>query len=309
MADKIERVPAPWAKVHDQSLRTLLRAEIAALASLRTAARSVHAGAIAELARAKSHVEALTTVHHARPMLARSVGAATLDARSMARAAAVTRLARELATLRSQVGALDITTPDPSAAKSAASRRAAETAAALFVLLRSSNKDDMQITPGDAAEDRVIAASLGESYATAWAAAMVSTILAWSRARREGEQTSLAATSASTLERNDHRLRRIAATETARAYNDEHDEALRALVAPTDETMRLETERVGIMSGLFNRWDATLDRRTCRVCRDHDGEVVPIGMPFRAGDRPGDVHVFCRCIETLIFLPGRIGQA
>lgn len=84
----------------------------------------------------------------------------------------------------------------------------------------------------------------------------------------------------------DYRLRRIAATEVAQAYG---AACLRAY-AFLDPAYYAK------------RWDATLDMKTCAVCRDHHGETVALEQPFRNGDEPGDVHPNCRCVPEIILV-------
>lgn len=124
--------------------------------------------------------------------------------------------------------------------------------------------------PGEAHRgklDQLAAESAAQSLANAWAAANIGRALSDERPLPPRQL--------------DARARRIATTETATAWNDEH----RALSE-------------GI-PGALNRWDATLDARTCRVCRSMDGVTVPVGSPFPEGE-PGFIHPNCRCISTLI---------
>lgn len=82
----------------------------------------------------------------------------------------------------------------------------------------------------------------------------------------------------------DFRIRRIAGTEIPQAYGAWH----------TDLADSLATEL------LVQRWDATLDRKTCALCAGMDGEIAPLHGAFRDGLIPGAVHVNCRCEPTLI---------
>jgi SPP1 gp7 family putative phage head morphogenesis protein len=84
----------------------------------------------------------------------------------------------------------------------------------------------------------------------------------------------------------DYKLRIIAATEVAHAYG---QATLR-----TYDGMKPSKQ-------LMKRWDATLDRKTCSICRELDGQTVPINKQFRDGLEPGDVHPSCRCVPTLIY--------
>lgn len=93
----------------------------------------------------------------------------------------------------------------------------------------------------------------------------------------------------------DGRLQRFAATENARAWNDEHLEA----------TDTLSNDYSDLAKKLGNIWDATLDADTCEICADHDGDVIQIGTDFDDDDEPGDVHPYCRCMAMAIVIdPG-----
>ena len=84
----------------------------------------------------------------------------------------------------------------------------------------------------------------------------------------------------------DYRLRRIATTEVAQAYSEAHKVLAERLNAQSQDWLR--------------RWDATLDMRTCKVCLSHHGELTGLTEAFSNGDEPGQVHINCRCIPTLI---------
>lgn len=77
----------------------------------------------------------------------------------------------------------------------------------------------------------------------------------------------------------------IAATESSSAYNEGRASYLR----------RLPQQRVE----LFKAWDATLDKRTCPVCRAADGTIIGLRESFPLGN-PGGVHPRCRCTETVL---------
>ena len=79
----------------------------------------------------------------------------------------------------------------------------------------------------------------------------------------------------------DYRLRRVAATETFNAYSRGHYE-------------------IDVPEGWARRWDATLDIRICRICRQMHGETVPVDESFSGGLVPGDVHPNCRCFPTYV---------
>jgi hypothetical protein len=85
----------------------------------------------------------------------------------------------------------------------------------------------------------------------------------------------------------EQRLRLIGVSESAEAFSHERDRIIR------------ETQRAGTRVRLYKAWDATLDKHTCEVCERAHGSVVPIDEEFPEG-RPGGVHPFCRCVETIL---------
>lgn len=89
------------------------------------------------------------------------------------------------------------------------------------------------------------------------------------------------------------RIARTVATENATAFGAARDEGM-GWVAET----RADRAWVPL---LYKRWDATLDRKTCKVCKDLDGDVKFIGASW--DPRPGEVHPHCRCFAALAMLP------
>lgn len=81
-----------------------------------------------------------------------------------------------------------------------------------------------------------------------------------------------------------YRLETIAATESSSSYNEGRDIA--AELYNGDKT-------------LLKVWDSSMDRGTCGVCADADGETVAITDSFANGN-PGDVHPNCRCTYSII---------
>ena len=134
-------------------------------------------------------------------------------------------------------------------------------------------------------EDAAASHTTASSYAAAWGAAAMAAILSTSeKARGAADSQSLApSVSPAPL---DFRLRRIAATETARAFNDERVRAMRAEHAPS--------------AGVFKVWSAVLDRRTCGDCFDRDGQTIELHASFGA---PLPLHVCCRCVAEFLRVP------
>ncbi len=117
-------------------------------------------------------------------------------------------------------------------------------------------------------EDEIRAEAAGKSYAAAWALAALALLV-------QGHLDLLRANKLT-----DSRLQRIAATEAYSAY--------------ATAVMAMEPQPDAMV-----RWDAILDRRTCKRCKAHDGETVPLGSEFSGGDVPGLVHPICRCVPIV----------
>ncbi len=131
--------------------------------------------------------------------------------------------------------------------------------------------------------DGVEAQMAAESLAGQWRALASRAVL---QAQRLGEDVARAVSA--TRRPLERRIARTAETESTRAYNDEHAERLRDLVARGD----LDPDRV------LREWSALLD--ACEDCWPHDGERVGVSDSFSGGDEPGDVHPRCRCTALLV---------
>jgi hypothetical protein len=92
------------------------------------------------------------------------------------------------------------------------------------------------------------------------------------------------------------RLARAARTEVARAYSEEHREAIRDVV-DYDRRFRDGQLATEIESALRRRWSAMAD--ACERCSPCDGEEVGINESFSCGE-PGGMHPHCACIEYLV---------
>jgi hypothetical protein len=53
-------------------------------------------------------------------------------------------------------------------------------------------------------------------------------------------------------------------------------------------------------TGLYKRWDASLDLKTCERCHRLNGTTVPAHHSFPGGAVPGLIHRSCRCAITLV---------
>lgn len=132
---------------------------------------------------------------------------------------------------------------------------------------------DVPDEPNDDEDNEARAMAVGHSYAAAWLLAALAMVV--------GRKSNIKKIS----KLQDYRLARIATTEVAESYG---QAALRAYaLMPRSETV-------------LKRWDATLDMRTCGLCRGHHNETVPLDDDFRDGDEPGAVHPRCRCVPTLV---------
>lgn len=93
------------------------------------------------------------------------------------------------------------------------------------------------------------------------------------------------------------RSSRTAETEIARAYADEHSEALSDIVEH-DRHYRDGELADAIETRLMRQWSALVD--ACPRCWPLHGVEVGIGESFPGGEEPGYVHVRCRCIEVVV---------
>jgi Phage Mu protein F like protein len=163
--------------------------------------------------------------------------------------------------------------------------------------------------------DDAAAQASASAYAAAWGAAAILAIRKWSRE----PDKSLPAAIAKTVPATDGRLRRIAATETAGAFNGEradaaaeaHDllEARYEEPAAPGYTSPEQPEQLGAgpyrgmviperRERLVKIWSAILDGRTCPECRRLNGTAVYADGEFPEGDPP--IHPFCRCLPVVV---------
>lgn len=91
-----------------------------------------------------------------------------------------------------------------------------------------------------------------------------------------------------------------ATTQTAESFSDERVQVERRVVLQHSATNWLPL--------LVKIWDATLDVRTCPVCREMDHQHRPLGLDFTGGRVPAMVHRRCRCIQITVFAPIYLGR-
>lgn len=269
--ERLERVPPEWAKVHAGTQAALLRSEARALTALRkTVSEIIHRVANDVepfVGGTPSHVKlrVMVAIRKATAALHGRVEHTVRLGRQEARLSSLRRLRVELDLLRSQLTD--------------------------YGFGPESHPSDPPLSKSD--HDAAFAHQTGMSFASAWSAVALGSTLQWA----EDPSKSLPAAIRRTATLTDYRLRRIATTDTARAFNDEHDEGVGYVVGQTKATW---------LGAVFKRWDATLDRRICNVCKALDGQIVLVGREFRSGEVPGEVHVCCRCLDSLIFIPARL---
>tara|TARA_R100001163_G_scaffold64672_1_gene59474 strand:- start:57 stop:698 length:642 start_codon:yes stop_codon:yes gene_type:complete len=113
------------------------------------------------------------------------------------------------------------------------------------------------------------------------------------KAVADGKSASSAAVEAN--KKQEFRVKMVAVTEAANAWNDERQSEIVQLA----QEEPLEHALSGL--AVFNEWDAAADRRTCDVCESQHGKIRPIGISFGVGDPP--THPNCRCGLMLVVLP------
>ncbi len=147
---------------------------------------------------------------------------------------------------------------------------------------------------------RTLHAAAATSVSDDAAAAIISASLtaAWGTAalRSVASGGEMAAELAAIIDAFDPRLRRAAATEAARAFNDERALLMSDLGGSGQGPPEPPSPAPGGGGGsrLFKIWSAILDGRTCAQCFAADGEVVELHESFRYGNPP--LHPHCRCI-------------
>lgn len=139
-------------------------------------------------------------------------------------------------------------------------------------------------------EDDAAAAAASTTLAGAWGAAALAMLASEATPRELATLTAVL----------DGRVRRTAATETARAFNDEREALIEQIhLALGGFGGHHDTSRGEPAPGVFKIWSAILDARTCAFCFGADGEVVEANRGFKAGTIPA--HPNCRCVvEHLI---------
>lgn len=97
-----------------------------------------------------------------------------------------------------------------------------------------------------------------------------------------------------------HAIEEAPATQTATAFAEQRRE--------TEETLARTQRGTTWLPLVAKMWDATLDVRTCAVCRDMEGQIRLLGLSFEGGRLPASVHRRCRCIQVLILAPIYLGR-
>lgn len=86
--------------------------------------------------------------------------------------------------------------------------------------------------------------------------------------------------------RDRYRAERLVRTEMMHAYNAQHQEAIEHL----ESTREVGEDRFA------QAWDASRDKRTCRLCAGLDGATAYVGQLFAGRYRAPPAHPLCRCV-------------
>lgn len=143
-----------------------------------------------------------------------------------------------------------------------------------------------------ALEDDAFADIVAQSLASAWGSTGLSIL--------GGKPTTITARDLDQLaDLLDARVRRAAATETARVFNREREALIDEHVGAFSSSTRGPRDPDVPAAGAFKVWSAILDRATCPRCFGLDGEIVELHKSFSIGSPP-PMHPHCRCIVEFI---------
>jgi hypothetical protein len=84
----------------------------------------------------------------------------------------------------------------------------------------------------------------------------------------------------------------IAATEVPSAFSEERERI----------EVRFVRDEPSLIPILLKTWNAQLDR-ACPVCRGLHRQARPWGVDFERGQKPGRVHIRCRCWSSYLPIP------
>lgn len=190
--------------------------------------------------------------------------------------------------------------------------------------------------------DALAAAAAGRGMAQRWSQAAIAAVTTWRS--EQAPASALAARLNGIRGQADAHARLNAVVVSTQAYNDERRAAWDKLVPPKPKgergqrRARASSEPVqargdggpdlrlipggrddgmlpsgpeeglpyGWGQGLFEIWSAVLDRATCPRCYELDGNMVPKGKQFSAGQPP--IHLRCRCELVVIFVPKALSR-
>lgn len=271
---KTEPTPA-MARHSRRATAAIIRAESAALRELRAASADVVRALLAQLAtippgqsRRAVADQAMRRVHATLGPMREAIARAVAVGRGNAETAALAQFDAQWADVRRSI--VELADEDPGEAARPTLSGRSEAAGAL----------------------------VGQSYSAAWGATVMASINQWQASDKPDEAIVTVAKTASTT--IDYRLRSIATSETARAFDDAFEDA-------SEATLRTHTERRWY-SAIFKQWDASADKRTCLVCSGLADTIRPIGLWYPNGARPGYVHPGCRCFSVILVIPTRIDK-
>lgn len=158
-------------------------------------------------------------------------------------------------------------------------------AESLAVELRALDEDDdLDADDDDIDEDEAAATVASKGLSAAWLAAALLLL------RQRGDDDDPGDIGEDALDKIGHRVDGTAITEASTAFNGERLSILGAMPR----------------NGLYKRWDASLDLKTCPECSRLNGVMVPLAHVFPGGAEPGHIHRCCRCCLTLV--PARLAQ-
>lgn len=161
--------------------------------------------------------------------------------------------------------------------------------------------------------DSARAFAAASSLAAAWGAIVMV------QSRRVDDETSrgtMARLVRQTMPLMESRVRRVAATESADAFNQGRGQAIEARAAVNDNALARADAPIVIPGGPYRTpdvaseppvetrikvWCAILDMKVCPRCADMDGRTVREDESFPGGDPP--LHPFCRCTFVVVPTP------
>jgi len=262
-------------KLHGSAIRRAVKAERVALRYLRSAVEGTSAALLSEVARnvgagvadTKLRSAAIEATYRVADKLDAEFAAQTRAARAAARRLAQAQIAEELIGLERYARLTGQAVPTAYA-----------------------------VAEG-AAVDGLRARQASTGMVKRWLDVTAAEITTW---RRKNEVVgALTARLAKVVEHVDGSVRRHAVSQAHDAFADEKHGFWKAAV----DAEEYDPDDPGAWPNvMFDVWTAVLDRKTCPVCMEADGQMVPVGRPFPSYGRP-QIHPHCRCETVTIIVP------